>query len=135
MIHKVLQNVDTVCLDVDFAENLSIPVKYEPQSLHWFHEQVTIHSGIVKFPTGLKSYHPYVSDDRKYDQHFAQSCTERMLEAPEEQAFDMCKVIIENDNCSGQYKSSPYFDSMQEIANRYNIPVIRIYGITEQGRD
>ena len=100
-IHKVLQNVDAVCLDVDFAENLSIPVKHEQQSLHWSHEQVTIHSGIVKLPTGYKSYHLYVSDDRKHDQHFAQSCIERMLEAPEVQVFDM-SVIIESDNHSGQ---------------------------------
>ena len=28
-----------VRLDVDFPENLSISVKYEPQSLHWSHEQ------------------------------------------------------------------------------------------------
>ena len=80
---------------------MSIPVKHEQQSLHWSHEQVTIHSGIVKLPTGDKSYHPYVSDDRKHDQHFAQSCLERMLEAPEVQVFDM-SAIIESDNHSGQ---------------------------------
>ena len=40
-IQKVLQNVDAVCQNVDFAVNLSIPVKYEPQSQHWSHEQVT----------------------------------------------------------------------------------------------
>ena len=57
-IHKIVQNVDIVHLDVDFAENLSISVKYEPQSLHWSYEQVTKHSGIVKLPTIHKSYHP-----------------------------------------------------------------------------
>ena len=40
-IQKVLQNVDAVCQNVDFAVNLSITVKYEPQSQHWSHEQVT----------------------------------------------------------------------------------------------
>ena len=123
--------VDAVHLDVDLAENLSILVNYEPQSLHWSHEQVTIHSGIVKLPTGHKSYHPYVSDDRKHNQHFAPSYIERMLEAPEVQAFDLSNVVIESDNCSGQYKSSPHFHGMQEIVNRYNIPVIWIYGIAE----
>ena len=126
LIHKVLQNIDAVHLDVDFAENLSIPVKCEPQSLHWSHEQVTIHSRIV--PTGHKCYHPYVSDDRKHNQHLPQSCLEKMLEALEVQAFDMSNVLIESGNCSGQYKSSPHFHGMLEIANRYNIPVIWIYG-------
>ena len=39
---------DSVSIDIDFAENLTVPVKYEPQSLHWAHEQVTVHSGITK---------------------------------------------------------------------------------------
>ena len=47
-----------------------------------------------------------------------------MFEAPELQAFDMTNVIIESDNCSEQYKSSPHFHGMQKIPNRYNIPVI-----------
>ena len=47
-----------------------------------------------------------------------------MFEAPELQAFDMTNVIIESDNYSEQYKSSPHFHGMQKIANRYNIPVI-----------
>lgn len=48
-------------LDIDFAENLTVPVKFEPQSLHWAKEQVTVHSGILK-TNGQKSYHPYFSD-------------------------------------------------------------------------
>ena len=36
-------------IDVDFPENLKVPVKYEPQSIHWSHEQVTIHSAILKY--------------------------------------------------------------------------------------
>ena len=75
-----------------------------------------------------------MSDDRKHNQHFAQSCIERMFEAPELQAFDMTNVIIESDNFSEQYKSSPHFHAMQKIANRYNIPVIRIYEIAEHGK-
>ena len=46
-----------VLMDVDYSENLSIPLKFEPQSLHWSHAQVTVHSGIVKTPTE-KTYHP-----------------------------------------------------------------------------
>ena len=52
------QNIDTITtfkenfhaafLDIDFSENLSLPVKHEPQFLHWHHDQVTVHTGIVK---------------------------------------------------------------------------------------
>ncbi|XP_066932940.1 uncharacterized protein [Clytia hemisphaerica] len=72
------ERFDTILLDVDFSENLSIPVKYEPQSLHWSHQQVTVHSGISKI-RGEKSYHAYVSDDLKHDQHFVQVSIMEML--------------------------------------------------------
>ena len=59
---------DSVSIDIDFAENLTVPVKYEPQSLHLAHEQVTVHSGIMKV-NGEKTY-PYFSDSLKHDQVF-----------------------------------------------------------------
>ena len=34
--------LDDISIDMDFSENLSIPVKFEPQSLQWFHQQVTM---------------------------------------------------------------------------------------------
>ena len=67
-----------VSIDVDFSENLSVPVQFEPQSIHWSHSQVTVHSGILKID-GEKFYHPYLSDDRKHDQKFVLLCLEEML--------------------------------------------------------
>ena len=66
--HSDVHNFHDNCIivDADFAENISVPVKIEPQSMHWSHQQVTIHSGITKF-NGEKSYHPYFSDDRSHD--------------------------------------------------------------------
>ena len=89
---------DTVMIDIDSSENLSIPVKYEPQSLHWSHEQVTIHAGILKV-CGEKSYHPYLSADRKHDQHFVQVALEEMLSEVENIPPDST-IIIESDNCA-----------------------------------
>ena len=34
---------NSLYIDIDFSENLKVPVKWEPQSLHWYHEQVTFH--------------------------------------------------------------------------------------------
>ena len=34
---------DTVSLDLDFSENLQVPVKYEPQSLHWANAKIVAH--------------------------------------------------------------------------------------------
>ena len=68
---------DSVSIDIDFAENFTVPVKYEPQLLHWSHEQVTVHSGIMKVK-GEKTYHLYFSDSLKHDQVFVKKVPEEM---------------------------------------------------------
>ena len=47
-IEAFRNHFDALFLDIDFSENLQISVKYEPQSLHWHHQQLTVHSGILK---------------------------------------------------------------------------------------
>ena len=99
--------------------------------MHWSHQQVTIHSGIRKLK-GEKSYHPYVSNDLKHDQQFVQLAITEMLSEVEIQADEY--IVIESDNCSSQYKSSAHFHSMQLLANKWNVNIIRVYGIAEHGK-
>ena len=73
------ENVDTTySIDVDFSENHTIPVKFKPQSLHWCHQEVTIHSEII-ISQSEESYHSYVPDYWKHDQIFVHICLEEML--------------------------------------------------------
>ena len=78
VIKKFWGMFNTFLLEIDFSENLKVPVKFEPQSMHWPHEQVNIHPGILKF-SGEKSYHPHLSDDRKHDQKSVWICIKEML--------------------------------------------------------
>ena len=52
-----LDSMQCAYIDIDFSENLTIGIKWEPQSLHWSKKQVTIHSGIFKY-SEEKVYHP-----------------------------------------------------------------------------
>lgn len=120
---------DNVVIDVDFSENLSVPVKYEPQSLHWHHEQVTVHSGICKV-NGEKTYHAHISDDKKHDQTFVDVVLSDILQ-------EICtnkNIIIHSDNCKSQYKSAQHFNGMQRLANELNHTVIRIFGVANHGK-
>ena len=112
-------------IDIDFSENLSVPIKNEPQSLHWCHQQVSVHSGIVK-EDGDKIYHAYISNDRLHDQAFVEILKECNL--PKYEA-----VIIISHNCSNQYKSGSAFHDLQGLANTLNKPIIRVYGIAGHG--
>ena len=117
---------ETMLVDIDFSENLSVPVHQEIQSLHWSHGQVTVHSGIIK-QNGEKSYHPYLSNNKKHDQHFVHLVLDEMLGHVDLSAAEY--IVIESDNCSCQYKSSTYFESIQRLCNKYKKNVIRIFGI------
>lgn len=131
-IQSVKTDINAIYLDVDFAENLTVPVKFEPQSLHWSKEQVTVHSGILKY-NGHKSYHPYFSDTRVHDQVFVRLTVDEMIsEVPNLNSYEA--VIVESDNCSSQYKSARHFSDMQDLSNRLDKKVIRIYGIAGHGK-
>ena len=122
-----------VFIDIDFSQNLDVPVKFEPQSLHWTHEQVTVHSGILKTSdSDIKEYHPYISDDKKHDQQFVEVVIDKMLEDVNVQPSS--HIIIESDNCSSQYKSTNHFESIQHVANKFNVNVIQVFGIAEHGK-
>ena len=65
-------------IDIDFSENLTVPVKFEQQSLHWSHEEITVYLGIIKM-NSEKSYHPYLNMDRKHDHSCADVVLNQML--------------------------------------------------------
>ena len=108
-----------------------MPVKEEPQSLHWSHEQVTVHLGILKYGE-RKAYHAYFFDYQNHNHHFVHLALQEMLQ---ETAFDGPGVmVIESDNCSSQYKSAAHFLGVQEICDQMQVKVIRVFRIPEHGK-
>lgn len=118
-------------IDIDFAENLTVGIKWEPQSLHWSKKQVTVHSGIFKY-NAEKVYHPYVSDSRIHDQVFVKQVVEEMVD--HSKLPDGVNIVLESDNCSSQYKSSQHFSHLQALSNNLNRVVYRIWGIANHGK-
>jgi hypothetical protein len=121
-----------VYMDVDFSENLTIDIKWEPQSLHWSKKQVTVHSGIVKSSDGQKTYHPYVSDSREHDQPFVYIAVKNMLLTTEKNSANV--ILMESDNCSSQYKSSEHFHDLQKISDEEKKTVVRFDGVEGHGK-
>ena len=120
-----------IIIGADFAENLSVPVKFEPKSMYWSHQQVTIHSGILKV-NGEKSYHPYFLDDRLHDSTFTDIAIKEMLASTYVQESDA--IIIESDNCTTQYKSASHFFKLQQLSDVFCKPIICIWSIAGHGK-
>ena len=116
-------------LDVDFSENLTVPMKNEPQSVYWCQEQISVHSGIVK-ENGEKSYHPYLSEDLVHDQRFSKTALLNMMDSAQKSEY----VVVQSDNCVSQYKCGEHFADIQEMADRYETTIIRVYSIAGHGK-
>ena len=118
-------------IDDDFSKNLKVPVKNEPQSLHWHHEHITVHSGILK-THGEKTYFAHISDDKTHDNVFIRIAVDGILENASIVGNDV--LGMESDNCCMQYKWAAHFKDCQDLANRLRITLLRIYGISSHGK-
>ena len=121
-------------LGLDFSENITLPVKEEPQSLHWggCKAEITVHSGISR-SNGNKTYHAHISDNLTHDQAFVKIVVQEMLDHISAQPGNT--IIMSSGNCTSQYKSSKHFHDLKTIAKTYNIRIVCIYGIPGHGRN
>ena len=119
-------------VDIDFSENVPVPVKFEPQSLHRCHQQVTVHSGILKC-NGEKNYIAHFSDDRKHNQLFVENVVQNIIRNAD--LTSTSTVLIQSDNCSSQYKSAHHFSHLQKLANSQQKQVLHLWSIAGHGKD
>ena len=118
-------------VDIDFSENLTVAVKFEPQPLHWCHQQVTVHSGILKY-NGKKNYIAHFSGDRKYDQLFVDNAVKNIIGNAD--LTSTSAILIQSDNCSSQYKSARHFSHLQKLANSQQKEVLCLWSIAGHGK-
>ena len=120
-------------LSLDFSENLTLPIRFEPQSMHWVKTQISIHCGILK-TQDIKIYHGMFSDNKTHDQCYSALALEENLLMYHSVFPNLDCILLHSDNCAGQYKSSHHFFHIQELSNKLNITVIRVYGIGGHGK-
>ena len=118
-------------VDIDFSENLTVPVKFKRQSLNWCHNQVTVHSGILKC-NGKKNYVAHFSDDHKHDHLLVDNVVKNIIGNAD--LTSASTILIQSDNCSSQYKSACHFSHLQKLANSQQKQVLRLWSIAGYGK-
>ena len=102
-------------MNVDYLENLSIPVKFIPQSLHWSHAQVTTHSGILKTPAEKHTTFTFLM--KRNITRFSLSYVLKSITKQVAVDHKDLPVIMESDNCRPEYKSTLHFWGMEKVAD------------------
>ena len=122
-IKPLTDALNAVYMDIDFAEGLTVTVKYKPQSLHWAQEQVTSYS-----VNSTKIYHPYFSGNKVHDHVFAKIAMDEILsQVNHMNSFNT--VVIESNKCTVQYISAKHFNDLQKLSNRLGKNINHLYRI------
>jgi hypothetical protein len=118
----------------DFAENLSLPIQKEPQSLYWIRKQISLHGEIIKYRTEIngeevKIYSAHVSDDRDHDQVYVRKSLDDII-----QGYPVNKALVVRSDNAQHFKSAENFDDLQQISNKLGKTVVRVFGIAGHGK-
>ena len=118
-----------------FLEIFPCPSDLNPSPCNGSHEQVTVHSDLMKYQTE-KFYHPYLSQCKIQDQNVVDCVIEKMMSLAEVNA-DKTTIIesiimrLNHHNCSSQCKLHAHFQGIQRLSSKYHFQIIRVFGIPE----
>ena len=116
-------------VELDFSQNLSLRPKDEVQSAHFSGKQFTLHCAIVE-PVKYR-YHYHISDDTKHDPFFVDYVIWDIIQKYDIQNEDLW---IQSDNAPTQYKNCHAFTLYQNLADEFNLRIIRTYGAAGHGK-
>ena len=109
-------------IELDFSENLALKPKFEVQDAHFSGKHCSnysLHCPIVEPNKNKYVYH--LHDDTNHDPVFVHEILENIF-----QRWDIKNetVIIKSDNVPTQYKNKYAFQSVFNLCNKYNVPII-----------
>ena len=116
-------------IELDFSENIAMKPKFEVQDAHFSGRQYTLHCSLVH--PGETKYVFHLSDDTKHDPCFVHEVLDDIFQ---KWSIENETIIIKSDNAPTQYKNKYAFFSYQNLANKYNVRIIRIYGAAGHGK-
>ena len=119
---------------IDYSENLSIPIRNEPQPLYFVRKQISLLCCIIIFKddesgSTKKIYSGYLSDDLDHDQVYVRKTLDHITST----ISIADHLVIRSDNAM-HFKSAENFADLQQISNVLNITVIRVFGIAGHGK-
>lgn len=127
-----------IILIQDFARNFVIDFQDEPKTLHWAHDQVTVHPTVCCFPCPKKDcYHLvtleiiHVSTDLKHDPHAVAAFKRDALIYVRSIGISVDEVIEWTDQAPTQYKSKHVF---RQLSND-ELPTCHNYYPVKHGKN
>ena len=110
-----------VLLVHDFAQNLLLKHQREPQTMHWDHDQVTLHPTIAYFSCEnncghmVKEEFLHITPDKKHDWQAVEQFERTTIDYLERSGVKIKKIHEFTDQAPTQYKSCTTFNSISKM--------------------
>ena len=125
-----------VLLVHDFAQNLLLKHQREPQTMHWDHDQVTLHPTIAYFSCENNCGHMvkeeffHITPDKKHEWQAVEQFERTTIDYLERSGVKIKKIHEFTDQAPTQYKSCTTFNSISKM----KIPTCQHFFGTRHGK-
>ena len=113
---------------MDYSENITQSIKYEPQEPHFNKKQYSLHC-TVKHEEDKSKYFYNFSDELNHNFAFTYSVVKHLIHLDPELEI----IRIKSDNCSTKCASKNIFGKYKQLASEKGIPVICYHGVSSHG--
>ena len=128
---KIRESFPGKYLEMDFSQNIALKTKNEVQTAHFSGKQQSLHCSIVIDENDALSYVYHLSDDTGHDPTFVNEVLNDIF-----LRWNICNetILLKSDNAPNQYKDKYAFAYYQDLANKYNVRIVRLYGAAGHGK-
>ena len=116
---------------MDFSQNIALMPKDEVQSAHFSGKQQSLHCSIVIDETDVVSYDYHLSDDTGHDPSFVDEVLNDIFSRSK---IRNETIILKSDNAGNQYKDKYAFAYYQNLSNKCQVRIVRLYGAAGHGK-
>ena len=128
---KIREHFNGTYIEMDFSQNIALKPKDEVQPAHFSGKQQSLHCSIVVDEFGKLTYVYHLSDDTGHDAVFVNEVLEDIFKRWN---IRDTTILLKSDNAGSQYKDRYAFALYQQLANKYNVRIIRVYGAAGHGK-
>ena len=116
-------------IKLNFSENISEKLQQKVKSAQFSEIQYKLHCSAVE--PGKEKYVYHLSDETTYDSSFVESVLEDIFG---KRGINHGIVMIKSDNAPTQYKNKQAFGSMQHLADKYSVTIVRVNSVSGHGK-
>ena len=132
VLPKIRESFTGKYIEMDFSQDIALKTKDEDQTAQFSGKQQFLHCSIVIDGNDALSYVYRLSDDTGHDPTFVDEVLNDIFGRWN---IRNETILLKSDNAGNQYKDKYAFVYYQNLTDKYNVRLIRLYGAAGHGKE